>query len=97
LIGLLDDKQYKPIVCLLQNQFSRIIITEPKHERALLTETLKKEFKKYRNDVKSIKSVIDAHRYIVENMDKNDHLFVMGSHFIVGELLKLIYKKHLTR
>ncbi len=97
LIGLLDDKQYKPIARLLQNQFSRIIVTEPKHERALLTETLKKEFKKYRNDVISIKSVIDAHGYVVEKMNKNDHLFVMGSHFIVGELLKLIYKKNLTR
>jgi dihydrofolate synthase/folylpolyglutamate synthase len=97
LIGLLDDKQYKPIVRLLQNQFSKIVITEPKHERALLSEVLNNEFKKYRNDVKIVKSVIDAHEYVVENMDKNDHLFVMGSHFIVGELLKLIYKKHLTR
>jgi dihydrofolate synthase/folylpolyglutamate synthase len=97
LIGLLDDKQYKPIVRLLQNQFGKIIITEPKHDRALLSKMLKSEFQKYRKDVKSVKSVIDAHDYVVENMDRNDQLFVMGSHFIVGELLKLIYKKHLTR
>jgi folylpolyglutamate synthase/dihydropteroate synthase len=88
LLGLLDDKQYKPIVRLLQKHFNQIIITEPVHERALPALVLQREFQKYNKQPQIERSIIKSYHSVKEILKKTDYLFVMGSHFIVGEILR---------
>jgi len=88
LLGLLEDKAYKPIIRRLQKSFRNVTITEPKHDRALPAQTIKNELKKYGVNSTISVSIRDAYTTIVQNMNKNDVLFVMGSHYIIGELLE---------
>ena len=92
LIGLLNDKPYKQIARLLRNEFKEVTIVEPVNERALPAETLKAVFNIYWDRVRVEKSVQDAYRVAVGAMRKNDVLFVMGSHFLVSEILKVLHK-----
>jgi dihydrofolate synthase/folylpolyglutamate synthase len=97
LIGLLDDKEYKSIVRLLQKYFERIVITKPNHDRALSPLILKKEFAKYARKSLIKSQIEDAYKFSLSKLEENDQLFIMGSHFIIGEILKTISKKHLTQ
>lgn len=97
LIGLLDDKEYKLIVRLLAKNFRQIILTEPVHERALPVSVLSEEFLRYGIEASSEKSLIPAYKCAIENLGKMDQLYVMGSHFLIGEILKVIDKKDLTQ
>jgi dihydrofolate synthase/folylpolyglutamate synthase len=97
LIGLLNDKEYKQIVRLLAKNFKNVILTEPVHERAIPVSVLSDEFMKHGIRTSSEKSIIQAYKKILNNLEKNDQLFVMGSHFIIGEILKLFNKKNLTQ
>jgi dihydrofolate synthase/folylpolyglutamate synthase len=93
LIGLLADKDYKSIVKLIHGIFREIVITEPENERALKVKILKREFTKQGIKVKSIKDLKKAFDFLIKNSSEEDTLFVMGSHFLVGELLKKMNKK----
>jgi dihydrofolate synthase/folylpolyglutamate synthase len=97
LIGLLDDKEYKLIVRLLAKNFRQIILTEPAHERALPVSVLSGEFLRYGIEASAEKSLILAYKCAIKNLGKNDRLYVMGSHFLIGEILKVINKKDLTQ
>ena len=54
---MLDDKEYKPIVEMLQKEFNHVTITEPIHERSLSGNILQKEFLKYGVNAKFIKEI----------------------------------------
>jgi dihydrofolate synthase/folylpolyglutamate synthase len=97
LIGLLDDKEYKRIIWLLSKFFRQIILTEPVHERALPVSVLSEEFLRYGINATAEKSILKAYKKATKNLGKNDQLYVMGSHFIIGEILKAIKKKDLTQ
>jgi dihydrofolate synthase/folylpolyglutamate synthase len=97
LLGLLDDKEYKQIVRLLSKYFRKVFLTEPAHERAIPVSTLSQEFLKHGIQTVSESSIIPAYQKALKDINKNEQLFVMGSHFIVGEILKVIKKKNLTR
>jgi dihydrofolate synthase/folylpolyglutamate synthase len=97
LIGLLDDKEYKLIVRLLAKNFKHIFLTEPVHERALPVSVLSEEFLRYGIKTSAEKLLNLAYTKAIKKLGKNDHLFVMGSHFIIGEILKVINKKDLTQ
>lgn len=97
LIGLLNDKEYKLIVRLLSKYFNKIFLTEPDHERALPISVLKKEFLRYDIDTTGEKSLLQAYKSTIRKLGKNDQLFVMGSHFIIGEILNASTKKNLTQ
>jgi dihydrofolate synthase/folylpolyglutamate synthase len=88
LIGLLNDKAYKEIIRLLQKTFKHIILTEPAHDRALPLSVLEKEFHRYGRKTVSVGSIEKAFRYAVRKLGKTEQLFVMGSHYIIGEILR---------
>jgi len=97
LFGLLDDKEYKRIVRLVSSKFKHFFLTEPLHEKALPVSVLSEEFLKH-----GIKPFVEktpnlAYEKAIKKLNKNDQLYVMGSHFIVGEILKAINKKNLTQ
>lgn len=93
LIGLLDDKEYKPIVEMLQKEFNNVTITEPIHERSLSGNILQKEFLKYGVNAKFIKEIDKSFERSRINLLTDHSLFVMGSHFLIGELQNLIKKE----
>ena len=93
LIGLLADKDYPSIVKLVSGIFKGIVVTEPESKRALKAGKLNKEFLKYDRNVKIIKDLKKAYDFSVKNLAQEDVLFVMGSHFLVGALLKKMNKK----
>jgi dihydrofolate synthase/folylpolyglutamate synthase len=97
IMGLLDDKEYKQIVRLLSKYFRKIVVTEPLHERAIPASVLSREFLRYGIHVSCEPSIIQAYRKAKKNLKNNDQLYIMGSHFIIGELLKVINKKNLTQ
>jgi len=97
IIGLLDDKEYKQIVRLIAKNFRNIILTEPVHDRALPVSALAEEFLRYGIRTNVEKSIIPAYMKTLENLKENDQLYVMGSHFIISEILKVIKKKNLTQ
>jgi dihydrofolate synthase/folylpolyglutamate synthase len=87
LIGLLDDKEYKQIVRLLSKHFKKIVLTEPAHERALPIFLLKNEFLRYGLKITAEKSLHHAYKSAIGKLGLNDQLYVMGSHFLIGEIL----------
>lgn len=87
LLGLLDDKEYKRIIRLLQKYFRYIYITEPNHERALSAKILKQEFQRYNRNVKIVTQINAAYQFALKNLKNSDTLFVMGSHFLISEIL----------
>jgi dihydrofolate synthase/folylpolyglutamate synthase len=97
IIGLLDDKEYKKIVRLLSKYFRKIILTEPAHERAIPVSVLSQEFLKYGIQTSGEQSIVKAYHKAIKNLKNSDQLYVMGSHFIIGEVLKVINKKNLTQ
>jgi dihydrofolate synthase/folylpolyglutamate synthase len=96
LLGLLADKEYERIVQLIVKDFKRIIVTEPNNERKLDGELLAAVFKNYGIKADLIKNPQQAFNFCVKNLNRDDVLFVMGSHFLVGELSKDINEKSLT-
>jgi dihydrofolate synthase/folylpolyglutamate synthase len=96
LLGLLADKEYDRIVQLIVKDFKRITVTEPINERKLDGETLAAVFCKYGTKADLFKNPHQAFEFCVKNMHRHDALFVMGSHFLVGELSKSINEKSLT-
>jgi dihydrofolate synthase/folylpolyglutamate synthase len=97
LIGLLDDKEYKQIVRLLSRYFEKVIVTQPAHDRAIAVSVLSKEFLRYGIQAELEQRIIPAYQRALQNLKKNEQLYVMGSHFLIGEILKVIKKKDLTQ
>lgn len=93
LLGLLDDKEYKQIVRLLSKHFRTIILTEPAHERAIPVSVLSEEFLRHGIKTESEPLIIPAYEKSVNRLKNKHKLYVMGSHFIIGEILKLINKR----
>ena len=97
LIGLLADKEYKLIVRLVAKNFKYLFLTEPAHEKALPVSVLYEEFLRHQLKPAFNQSLYSAYMMAINQLGKNDQLFVMGSHFLIGELLREIGKKHLTQ
>jgi dihydrofolate synthase/folylpolyglutamate synthase len=92
LFGLLDDKAYRPIIRRLQKRFKNVMLTQPRHERALPAGLLADEFLKYGVRAKPVVSLEDAFRQAVKKLKQQDQLFVIGSHFLIGEILRGLHK-----
>ena len=92
LFGLLDDKAYRPIIRRLQKLFKNVMLTQPRHERALPAGLLADEFLKYGVRAKPVVSLEDAFRQAVKKLKQQDQLFVIGSHFLIGEILRGLHK-----
>ena len=96
LIGLLEDKEYELIAKRISKYFSKIVVTEPVNQRALRGTILQKSFARMEIETKFIKDIKDAFEFSIKYLPADHILFVMGSHFLIGNLLKVLAKKRLT-
>jgi dihydrofolate synthase/folylpolyglutamate synthase len=84
-IGMLDDKPYKAMLRSLVPISSRVILTRPKIDRGLPTQTLKIATKDLASDVTIIPSVEKAVGYAVTTAGPRDAVCIAGSLYVVGE------------
>jgi dihydrofolate synthase/folylpolyglutamate synthase len=96
LLGMLADKEYERIVQLVINYFERVVVTEPVNDRKLPAEILSRLFEQKGRRVMLIQDLHQAFDFCLDHMSTREVLFVMGSHFLVGELYKRLNEKSLT-
>ena len=83
--GILDDKPYAAILKDLVAPCARLIITRPKIDRSLPTETLEAVAKPLISDIKIVSDVGDAVRYAIATSNPDDAVCIAGSLYVVGE------------
>ncbi len=93
LLGLLADKDVSRIVQMAGGIFNRVIVTEPVSPRKLAAAELQAVFRSRGITVEAVPEIGAAYARATEALTGNDVLFVMGSHFLIGELLKTIGKR----
>ena len=87
LLGVLDYKDYKSIVSYLSRQNLNIWITEPNIHKKLPADKLEEEFKLKSVTVKKIYDPLNALMQIKKNLLPSELLLVIGSHYLIGDLL----------
>jgi len=92
LLGLLEDKNVSEIINIVKDEFNNIIVTEPDNHRRLSGSIIINELKKYGINSKFIKDVPKAFEISIKNLKKKETLFIMGSHYLVGNVLRSIRK-----
>jgi len=97
LIGLLEDKNYKIIVDQLKNVFSEIWITEPANHRKLPGEILHNEFVQAGISSELIKDISESYESLINKLEPEDTLFIMGSHYLAGTIESMNLQNNLTR
>ena len=91
-IGMLDDKPYKAILRSLVPISNRVILTRPKIDRGLPTQTLNIATKDLAAEVMIIPSVEKAVQYAIDTAGVRDAVCIAGSLYVVGEA-KVALKK----
>ena len=91
-IGMLDDKPYKAILRSLVHISKRVILTRPKIDRGLPTQTLKIATRGMASKVKIIPAVEKAVQHAVTTAGPKDAVCIAGSLYVVGEA-KVALKK----
>jgi len=91
LLGLVNDKDAEKICRFLGNRFDTIVVTEPATGRRQESSLLKMHLDSYNQNVKNIKDSVAAFEWIRSELSPRDNLLIMGSHYLVGEILN-----HLT-
>jgi dihydrofolate synthase/folylpolyglutamate synthase len=95
-VGILDDKPYRPMLNTLLDTCSRIILTRPIINRALSTETLYGIAKDRIKNIKQIPRVEAAVADAVKNATPDDVICIAGSLYVVGEAKQALEKMKLT-
>ena len=86
-IGILNDKDIKKMIEIIEPFAGKIILTQPENPRA--EEPLKiKRFIKNKNKVKIIKNVKKAVEYAKKIAQKDNLILITGSCFVVGAAIK---------
>ena len=93
LLGLLADKDFSRIVPMAGRFFKRIILTEPISPRKMTVGELQAVFRSHVVPTEAIPEPDTAYASATKDLTGDDVLFVMGSHFLSGELLKTIGKR----
>jgi dihydrofolate synthase/folylpolyglutamate synthase len=93
LLGLLADKDISRIVPMVGRFFSRVVVTEPVSPRKMAAADLQAVFRSQGIAVEAVPEIDAAYARAAKELTGNDVLFVMGSHFLIGELLKTIGKR----
>ena len=96
LIGLLEDKNYKKIVDLLKDSFSQVWITEPANHRKLSGEILQNEFAQAGISSEIIKDISESYESLINQLESEDTLFIMGSHYLAGTIESMNLQNNLT-
>ena len=87
IIGIMNDKDIKKMIGIIEPFAGKIILTKAKTPRA--EEPLKiKKFVKNKNKVKIIKDVKKVVKYAEKTAEKGFLILVTGSCFVVGEAIK---------
>lgn len=84
-IGILDDKPYKAMLETFAPLCARIILTQPKIDRALPCEQLLGALTPDARNIRCIPDVAEAVRYAVDTAAGEDAVCIAGSLYVVGE------------
>lgn len=88
--GLVQDKNHDQIAAVLAANCAQITVCEPDTHRRLDGKILYDEIKKTQKNVRLIKDAVKAYESTKINMRQDETLLVIGSHYLIGSLLKLI-------
>jgi dihydrofolate synthase/folylpolyglutamate synthase len=92
IFGMMKDKDYKASLKALADLADFIILTKPDYERAIVPETLLKYARTNRLDMKAVihiaGTVNDAIERAQEITGKRDVILVIGSFFLVSDVIK---------
>lgn len=86
ILGLLEDKDYKQIVNIVKDKFSKIWIVEPDNHRKLPGKILVNEFRLYNIDCIFIKDLSKSFDGLIDDLAQKDNLFIMGSHYLAEQI-----------
>ncbi len=84
-IGILEDKPYRNILKDLIASCRRVIVTQPKIDRAIPAEKLALAAREFSPNVEVRTDVGEAVRYAVATSAKEDVICIAGSLYVVGE------------
>ena len=84
-VGILDDKPYRAMLEALVPICQRVIITQPKIQRALPTAILEKVAREFTKQVDVIPEVGRAVKVAMESSSADDVVCIAGSLYVVGE------------
>lgn len=84
-IGILSDKPYQAMLKDLASLCHRVVITQPKIDRAIPTIVLKEIAARFCNDTVVVQDVGNAVTYAVSHSQANDVVCIAGSLYVVGE------------
>ena len=93
LIGILDDKLYKPMLKTLPPLCRKVILTRPKIDRALSPEKLYPIAKKIISNIHVIPDVDKAIIHAIEHASPKDAICIAGSLYVVGEAKEFFEKR----
>ena len=88
LIGLVQDKDYLSITETISQYSKFITVTEPDTYRKLDGELLVSILKKSKSQVNFIKDLSRAYEFCRKQLQPQDTLLVIGSHYLIGALMK---------
>ncbi|TCK98236.1 dihydrofolate synthase/folylpolyglutamate synthase [Natranaerovirga hydrolytica] len=94
LIGLLRDKAYEEVLETIGHQANVIITTTPDNPRALPAEELGEVAKKYCSHVIIEEDIDQSVNQALTLAQKDDVIVSFGSLYLIGEIRKIIQKKH---
>ena len=87
LLGLLETKDFKSIVTYLSKQNLNILLTEPNTHKKLSADLLAEEFERHSVPVQKIYDPWKALRQARSSLAESHVLLVMGSHYLIGDLM----------
>jgi dihydrofolate synthase/folylpolyglutamate synthase len=85
IVGILDDKPSEAILKDLAPACRRMVVTQPKIDRANSAERLSVLAKTHLSDVTTIGDVASAVRHALETSQANEVICIAGSLYVVGE------------
>jgi dihydrofolate synthase/folylpolyglutamate synthase len=88
ILGILEDKDYKRMIKIIQSIANSVILVTPQSPRALSAQVLAKEIGKCSDNYLVIPSIKKAFEKALALSNENDLICVTGSHYTVGEFLK---------
>lgn len=88
LLGIVNDKDTRGITKFLSGKFRKVIVTEPETLRKQDGEFLYELFVNQGQSVKFIKDLSTAYDICKNNLNINDSLVALGSHYLVGTLMR---------
>ncbi|MBC7555963.1 MAG: bifunctional folylpolyglutamate synthase/dihydrofolate synthase, partial [Chryseobacterium sp.] len=87
ILGFVKDKVLDEILQILPPEGTFYFI-KPNVERGRNPEEYEAELKKYKINYKLFKNLSEAYSFALQNIKKNEILYVGGSNFVIGEFLE---------